>query len=196
MIIGNNKPIRIIGYSESSMTHEFVNEITKTHAIEIISPSDFLIDSNKQQYQHIISISWDLLERKKIAEYVDNNNLDLITVVHNTVLLGTTPQAIIQPGTFIFPFCNISIGSTIGRHCIVGSYSLIGHYSHVGSNCLVRPGVMINGKSTVGKNCIINTRSTITNNAFITDDVEIMAFTNIFKNITSAGRYYSNTRKN
>ena len=36
MIIANNKPIRIIGYAESSMTHEFVNEISKTR------PDDFI----------------------------------------------------------------------------------------------------------------------------------------------------------
>ena len=41
MIIANNKPIKIIGYVESSMTHEFVNEISKTRAVDIIAPGDF-----------------------------------------------------------------------------------------------------------------------------------------------------------
>jgi hypothetical protein len=59
------------------------------------------------------------------------------------------------------------MASTIGRHCIVGSYSLIGHYSSIGNNCILRPGVMITGKSTVGNNCTINTRSTVTNNSTV-----------------------------
>jgi UDP-3-O-[3-hydroxymyristoyl] glucosamine N-acyltransferase len=195
VIIGNNKPIRIIGYSESSMTQEFVNEILLTHTVEITQPDDFLLLPNQHKYQYIISVSYDLEERKKLIEYVDQQNLDLITVINDTTLVGATPPAIIHPGSFIFPFCNISIASTVGRHCIVGSYSLIGHYASIGNNCILRPGVMITGKSTVGHNCTINTRSTVTNNSTVADNVEIMAFTNVVKNIVESGRYIGSTAR-
>lgn len=189
MIIGNDKPIKIIGYSASSMTAEFVNEIALTRVVEVVCPNDFLLLSNKDNYQYIISVSYDLEERKKLIEYVDQQNLDLITVVSDTALLGVTPAAVIHPGTFVFPFCNVSLGASIGRHGIVGSYSLVGHYALIGNNCILRPGVMITGKSTVGDNCIINTRSTVTNNSTVADNVEIMAFTNVVKNIIESGRY-------
>ena len=195
MIIANNKPIKIIGYAESSMTQEFVNEITKTHTVEIIQPDDFLLLPNQDDYQYIISVSYDLEERKKIIEYVNRQNLDLITVISDRSLVGTTPNAIIHPGTFIFPFCNISLGVKIGRHCIIGSYSLLGHYSQLGNNCIIRPGVMVTGKSTVGNNCTINTRSTITNNSTVADNVEIMAFTNVIKNIVESGKYIGSTAR-
>jgi UDP-3-O-[3-hydroxymyristoyl] glucosamine N-acyltransferase len=195
VIIGNNKPIRIIGYIESSMTQEFVNEIALTQLVEVISPKDFLLLCNQDNYQYIISVSYDLEERKKLIAYVDQQNLDLITVISGTTLVGTTPAAVIHPGTFVFPFCNISIASTIGRHCIVGSYSLIGHYASIGNNCILRPGVMVTGKSTVGNNCTINTRSTITNNSNVTDNVEIMAFTNVVKNIIESGKYIGSTAR-
>lgn len=189
MIIANNKPIKIIGYVESSMTTEFVNEITLTHLVEVICPTDFLLLSNQNDYQYIIAVSYDVEERKKIIEYVDQQNLDLITVISDRSLVGTTPVSVINPGTFIFPFCNISLGASVGRHCIIGSYSLLGHYSQLGNNCILRPGVMVTGKSTVGNNCTINTRSTITNNSIVTNNVEIMAFTNVVKNIVDSGRY-------
>ena len=195
MIIGNNKPIRIIGYNESSMTQEFVNEMALTQLVEVISPKDFLLLPDQNNYQYIISVSYDLEERKKLIAYVDQQNLDLITVISGTTLVGTTPAAVIHPGTFVFPFCNISIASTIGRHCIVGSYSLIGHYASIGNNCILRPGVMVTGKSTVGNNCTINTRSTITNNSNVTDNVEIMAFTNVVKNIIESGKYIGSTAR-
>jgi UDP-3-O-[3-hydroxymyristoyl] glucosamine N-acyltransferase len=54
---------------------------------------------------------------------------------------------------------------------------------------------MVTGKSTVGNNCIINTRSTITNDSTVTDDVEIMAFTNVVKNIVEPGRYLGVTAR-
>ena len=195
MIIANNKPIKIIGYTESTMTKEFVNEILLTHYVEIIQPDDFLLLCNQDNYQYIISVSYDLEERKKLIAYVDQQNLDLITVISGTTLVGTTPAAVIHPGTFVFPFCNISIASTIGRHCIIGSYSLIGHYASIGNNCILRPGVMVTGKSTVGNNCTINTRSTITNNSNVTDNVEIMAFTNVVKNIIESGKYIGSTAR-
>jgi UDP-3-O-[3-hydroxymyristoyl] glucosamine N-acyltransferase len=195
MIIANQKPIKIIGYTKSSMTSEFVNEITLTHPVEVINPDNFLSLPNQHNYQYIISVSYDLEERKKLIKYVDQHNLDLITVINDTTLVGATPSAIIYPGSFIFPFCNISIASTVGRHCIVGSYSLVGHYASIGNNCILRPGVMITGKSTVGHNCTINTRSTVTNNSTVTDNVEIMAFTNVVKNIVESGRYIGSTAR-
>jgi UDP-3-O-[3-hydroxymyristoyl] glucosamine N-acyltransferase len=195
VIIGNNKPIKIIGYLESSMTAEFVNEITLTRLAEIVCPDDFLSLPNQNNYQYIIAVSYDLEERKKLIEYVDRQNLDLITVISDRSLVGTTPVSIIHPGTFIFPFCNISLGARVGRHCIIGSYSLLGHYSQLGNNCVLRPGVMITGKSTVGNNCTINTRSTVTNNSNVTDNVEIMAFTNVVKNIVESGKYIGTTAR-
>ena len=195
MIIANNKPIKIIGYLESSMTQEFVNEISLTHCVEVIRPDDFLLLCNQDNYQYIIAVAYDLAERKKLIEYVDQQNLDLVTVINGTTLVGSTLTTVIHPGSFIFPFCNISIASTIGRHCIVGSYSLIGHYSSIGNNCILGPGVMITGKSTVGNNCTISTRSTITNNSNVTDNVKIMAFTNVAKNIVESGKYIGSTAR-
>lgn len=189
MIIANHKPIKIIGYTESSMTAEFVNEIISTHSIEVIDPRDFLLLPNQKDYQYIIAVSYDYEERKQLITYVDQAGLDLITVISDRSLLGAAPATIIRPGSFIFPFCNIAIGASVGKHCIVGAYSQIGHYSTIQDNCILRPGVMITGKSFVGKNCIINTRSTITNESIVTDNVEIMAFSNVIKHITDPGRY-------
>jgi len=195
MIIANHKPIRIIGYSESSMTQEFANEILLTHEVEIIQPDDFLLLPNQDDYQYIVAVSYDLEERKKIIEYVDHQQLDLITVISDKSLLGTTPAAVIHPGSFIFPFCNITLGASIGQHCIIGSYSLIGHYCHIGNNCIIRPGVMITNKSVIGDNCLFNIKSTVTNKVKIVDNVEVMAFTNITKDITIAGRYMGSRAK-
>jgi UDP-3-O-[3-hydroxymyristoyl] glucosamine N-acyltransferase len=192
MIIGNNKPIRVIGYAESSMTQEFVNEISKTHNAKVVAPLNFAPDND---YQYIVAVTLDLAERRQIINAVDQYKLDLITVIHDTSLVGSTPPAKIGAGTFVFPFCNISLGAAIGRHCIISPYSMLGHYSTIGRNCVLRPGVMITDKSTVGNNCVFNIQSTVTNHVTVVDDVELMAFANVAKNIATPGRYIGSTSR-
>ena len=189
MLIANNKPIKIIGYTESSMTKEFLNEINKTQLAEVIAPTDFLNLVDKNIYQYIVSISVDLDERMSIINLVDQHNLDLITVVHDTTILNQELLTSVGRGTFVFPFCNLAHGSRVGRHCIVSSYSLIGHYVTINDNCILRPGVMVTNRSTVGKNCMINIRSTVTNNVTIVDNVEISGCSSVTKDITQPGRY-------
>lgn len=186
MIVGNQKPIRIIGYVDSSMTQEFLQAIGKTNKCDVIHPGKFQIDTN---YQYIVSISVDLEERQQIIEQIDQHNLDLATFIHDTSLIGTLPPASIGPGSFVFPFTIIALGSRIGRHCIIGPHNLIGHYSQLGNNCITRPGVTICDKSTVGNHCVFNFKSTVINKATVTDHVEVMALTNIVKNITRPGKY-------
>jgi UDP-3-O-[3-hydroxymyristoyl] glucosamine N-acyltransferase len=188
MIIANHKPIAIIGYQESSMTQEFVNEISKTHEYTIIGTKDFF-DQPDNRYQYIVSVSWDREERKRVVDQIDTLGFDLITVIQDYTLLGIHPKPVIHPGTFIFGFCDIAIGSTIGRHCIIGRHTLIGHHVVVGNNCITRPSVIVNDKSQVGNNCIFNTRATVTNKTVVCDDVELLAFSAFTKNIDQPGRY-------
>jgi len=192
MIVGNNKPIRVIGYAESSMTQEFVNEISKTHAVDVVAPVNFVPNN---AYQYIVSITFDLEERRQIVRLVDQHRLDLVTVVHDTSLIGSTPPAQIGAGTFIFPFSIVALGSCIGRHCIIGPYNLIGHYSRLGDNCVTRPGVTISDKSIVGNHCVFNIKSTVTNKVKIVDHVEVLGLTNVVKDITESGRYVGSSAR-
>lgn len=194
MIIGNDKPIRIIGYAESSMTQEFVGEISCTRSVTVVETQDFL-NNPDTQFQYIVAVSVDFAERKNVIDTVDSLDLDLITVINDHCLIGNNPAPEIHPGTFIFPFCNIGLGAAIGRHCIISAYSMLGHHSTIGRNCVLRPGVMVTGKSTVGNNCVFNIRSTVTNHATVVDDVELMAFANVAKDITVPGQYIGSTAR-
>ena len=68
MIIGNDKPIRIIGYAESSMTQEFVREISCTRSVTVVGTQDFL-NNPDTQFQYIVSVSVDFAERKNECGY-------------------------------------------------------------------------------------------------------------------------------
>jgi UDP-3-O-[3-hydroxymyristoyl] glucosamine N-acyltransferase len=168
------------------MTQEFVNEISKTHLAEVVEPKHFVPDL---AFQYIVAVTFDLEERKQIIDLVDQHNLDLITVIHDSSLIGSNPPADIGAGTFVFPFSTVALGSRTGRHCIIGPYNLIGHYSELGNNCITRPGVTISDKSKVGNNCVFNIKSTVTNKVKITDNVAVMGLSNVVKDIDQPGRY-------
>ena len=189
MIIANHKPILIVGYTASSMTHEFENAISKTHEYTVIEPNEYLTLKNPDRYQYIVASWIDMQERKNIITHIDHQNLDLVTYIDDTAVVGKMPATQIDPGTFIFPFCNIELGSHVGSHSILSSYTLIGHYVTIGCGCITRPGVIIVGKSQVGKNCTFNTRSTVTNQAVICDNVNVMGFSSVTKNINQPGQY-------
>lgn len=189
MILANQKPIYVIGYHESSMTKEFMQEISKTHSAQAIEPDEFFRLENKHEFQYIVSSWIDLGSRKQVTDLVDKCQLDLITVIHDSAVLATDPAPVIQPGTFIFDFCHVGLCSNIGRHCILSEYTLVGHYVKIGHGCIVRPGVMIIGKSQVGNNCVLNARSTVVNGVVVGDDVEIMGFSAVTKDLPRAGKY-------
>jgi UDP-3-O-[3-hydroxymyristoyl] glucosamine N-acyltransferase len=195
MIVGNNKPLIVIGYTKSSVTDEFVQLIHDTHTCEVITPSDFYSMSEKSRYQYIVSARFYREERLEIINFLEKEGLDQFTFIHNTCVMGTRPSPTIGAGSFIFPNVIIGLSATIGKNCIISSQSMVGHYSLLGDNCWLKPGVMIVGKSSVGKNCILNTRSTIINQAQIADDVELLGFAQVRKSIKQAGRYGGNPIK-
>ena len=195
MIIGNEKPLVVIGYLESSTTDEFVQWINETRSCKVIRPLDFYSISEKSKYQYIVSITFDWAERLEIIKFLEKETLDMFTVIHDTCIIGNRPSPIIGAGSFIFPNTIICLAAKVGKNCIIGSQSMIGHYSSLGDNCWVKPGVMVVGKSNVGKNCILNARSTIINQAQISDNVEILGFAQVRKSIKEPGRYGGNPIK-
>jgi UDP-N-acetylbacillosamine N-acetyltransferase len=185
MIKANHKPIIVIGYQQSSMTHEFLNSISKTHSCTVVEPDQYMDLPNKQDYQFIVASWINHQSRRQILAHIDQFDLDLVTYIDDTSVV----DGVVEPGSFVFPFCKISLKSTVGRHCIIGEYSLIGHYAVLGKGCVIRPGVIIVDKSTIGTNCIINLRSTVCNSVHVCDDTVVLGYSSVTKHITESGIY-------
>jgi UDP-3-O-[3-hydroxymyristoyl] glucosamine N-acyltransferase len=189
MIIENNKSIKIIGYSESSMTDGCLNFFSKEtqNKIDIITPENFLKLNNKYDYQYFVGFSLDMNLRKHVCNEIDTLNLDCITYIHDSCVVFKNVR--IGTGVGIFPFSSILCYANIRDHCLIETNCLIAHHVNLGKNCIIHAGTLIAGKVTIGENCTFGFKSSTINKINITDNVNVGAFSNATKDITKSGRY-------
>jgi UDP-3-O-[3-hydroxymyristoyl] glucosamine N-acyltransferase len=189
MIVENDKPIRVIGYPESSLTDGAVQwfSLESKNEIEIITPEVFLDLPNKSDYQYFVGFSLDMNLRKKVCELVDELELDCITYIHDSCVLFDTTK--VGKGVFISSFTTLLYYARIADHCWIESYCLIAHHVEVGKGCVIHIGSLIAGRTVIGDYCTLGMKSSTINTINITDHVTIGAFSNVTKNITKPGRY-------
>ncbi len=188
-MIKNEKPIKIIGYSESMLTQDsmyygknFVNE-----DISIMTPDEFKNLQSKDDFQYFIGFALDLKEREQTIDLLDEYDSDCVTFIHETA--SVHEGAVIGKGSCVANFSTVMQGAVLGKHCFVETYCLISHNTTVGNNCMLHSGTMIAGKTTIGKNCMFNFRSGVMNKLDICDNTVIGAFSNVTKNIDNPGVY-------
>jgi len=181
----NKERLVIVGYSEATITNEFISliseELDKSH-ITVVNPKDLIPNSD---VAYIISITRDINERKEVIDKLADYTF--ATFVHNSVV--RYENCIIGKGTFIAPFCSIFYNATINSHCIIGPYSMISHNAVVGIGSIIHPGVMIAGGSQIGNLCLLGIRSTVIDKITICDNVFVGANALVTKNITEPGNY-------
>lgn len=188
-MIKNEKPLKIIGYSESMLTQDsmyygknFVNE-----DISIMTPDEFKNLQSKDDFQYFIGFALDLKEREQTIDLLDEYDSDCVTFIHETA--SVHEGAVIGKGSCVANFSTVMQGAVLGKHCFVETYCLISHNTTVGNNCMLHSGTMIAGKTTIGKNCMFNFRSGVMNKLDICDNTVVGAFSNVTKNIDTPGVY-------
>lgn len=189
MIIENDKPIRVIGYPESSLTDGALQwfKLETQNQIEIIKPEVFLDLTNKKDYQYFVAFSLDMNLRKIVCDEIDQLDLDCISYIHDSCVIFDTCK--IGKGVFIGSFSSIGYYSNIQNHCWIECYSMISHHVEVGKACVIHAGTLIAGRVIIGDSCTFGFKSSAINNISITDNVTIGAFSNVTKDITKPGRY-------
>lgn len=187
MLIKNDKPFKVIGYGESSLTQEtllfgksFVHD-----DIEVISPQEFKNIKAKDEFQYFIGFGLDLVERREIVDLLEDQ--DCVTYVHDSALVF--PNVKIGKGSCVANFSSVMQNAVIGDHVFIETYCLVSHNSTIGTNSILHSGTMIAGKTTVGENCMFNFKSAAINNISICDNTVVGAFSNVNKNIEKAGIY-------
>lgn len=192
MLYANDKPIRLIGFPESTMTQEIYDFISREYQgdMQIILPDDFIALPNKNDYQYHISFTLDIPKRLQVIDIIDSQDLDCINYLHDSVIYHADDvREVIGKGTIICTHSTILLGAKIGRHCIIETYCLVAHYVTLGNNVTLHAGTMIAGKTTVGDNCVFNFKSAALNAVNICANVEVGASSTITKDVTQPGRY-------
>ena len=189
MLIKNEKPLKIIGYDQSILTQDsmfygknFVNE-----DCSIMSPEEFKLLINKDDFQYFVGFALNLKEREQTIDLLDEYDSDCVTYVHDSAVIHE--GATIGKGSCVANFSTVMQGAVLGDHCFVETYCLISHNTTVGNNCMFHSGSMVAGKTTIGKNCMFNFKAGAINNIEICDNVTIGAFSNATKSITKEGVY-------
>jgi hypothetical protein len=89
IITSSNKPIRIIGFAESTITQEGIYWLSTewTGELIVISPDDFLASTNKHDFQYLIFFTLDTAKRIEVIDTVESLKLECVTFIHNSVVL-------------------------------------------------------------------------------------------------------------
>ncbi len=194
MILANKQSIKLIGFSESSITQAFQLFTSQEFAgnVELITPDQFEKLKDKKNYSYMVAFTLDQKKRIEIINLIEKQNLDCAIYIHDSVFTAFERdqiEKIIGAGTFIFPNATLMFDVSIGKHCIIEPYALIGHHVSVDDNCHISIGTLIAGKTKIGKNCQFKMRSTILPRLTICDQVELGAVSTFSKNVLHSGRY-------
>lgn len=189
MFIKNDKPVKIIGFPQSSGTQEYVEVFHKEglQDLEVIEPQEFFNLTNKRQFQYIVSSILDLSLRREICDLLDEENLDCLTYISDSVYLFSS--SIVGRGSYIAHHCVLSWNCTVGDHCYLGLSVQLGHDVRLGKNCVLSPGASITGRTVIGENCKFFWRSSVLNNLRVCDNVTLGALSNITKDVNVPGNY-------
>lgn len=195
MFIKNDKPVKIIGFPESSMTQEYI-EVFGKYGLEqfsAITAEEFFSIEEKDKYQYIIAMWFDMKLRTKVCHALDELNLDCLTYISDSVYIFDSSK--VGKGCFINHQCTVCWNTSIGNHCYFGIRSAIGHDTNLGRNNLLFSGAWIAGKVNTGENCKFHFNSSVINNVNITDNVTLGAFSNISKDAMKPGTYLGRIAK-
>lgn len=186
LINSNNLPVRIVGIGTMSVDlKEFLTD-DKISA-EIVKFEDAVSDPNAANYQYLVVTIKSLTLRKKILDWLDENNFHCPVYVHDRAFVQCVDQ--LGPGTIVYPMASV-LKSTVGRHIMIAPNCHVGHYAEIKDRVLMLPGSMVLGTSVIASNALIQTGATVKDNVKITADaVNILPRALVTRDIDTAGTY-------
>lgn len=122
--------------------------------------------------------------RKKIAEQY---NLNWVTLIHPSAQIGINVE--IGVGTVVMANATVNPCSSVGKHCIINTSSVIEHDNVIGDYVHISPKVAIGGTVRIGDGTHIGIGASVKNNTMICNDCVIGVGTVVVKNIDEVGVY-------
>ena len=122
--------------------------------------------------------------RKEIAERFAVN---WVSLVHPSAQIGTGVH--IAPGTVVMANAIVNVCTTVGRHCIINTGSVVEHDNCIGDYVHISPRAALGGTVFVGEQTHIGIGAIIKNNLKICRDCTIGAGAVVIRNIENGGTF-------
>lgn len=128
--------------------------------------------------------------RIKLHEKVTAAGGQLGTIISS--LAHVSSYAKIGEGSVIMHQAVVNAAVTIGKGCIINTFSNIEHDTIINNYCHISTGAMVNGNCTVGQETFLGSQSVMVNGTSITNGCVIAAGSMIRKDILIPGLYAGN----
>lgn len=125
--------------------------------------------------------------REKIQEKLIEQGLNVVSLIHPSVVIGTGVE--IGIGTAVMAGVVINSSSRIGKGCIINTSSSLDHDNIIEDYVHISPGVRTAGSVTIGKGTWLGIGSVVSNNINICSGCKVGAGAVVVKDITEPGTY-------
>ena len=125
--------------------------------------------------------------REKIQEKLIEEDLNVVSLVHQSAVIGTDVK--IGIGTVVMAGVVINSSTKIGKGCIINTSSSLDHDNVIEDYVHISPGVSMAGTVKVGRLSWIGIGSVISNNVNICSGCKVGAGAVVVKDITEPGTY-------
>jgi sugar O-acyltransferase (sialic acid O-acetyltransferase NeuD family) len=134
----------------------------------------------KEKISVIIGVG-DNLNRKKIKEKLDREDIHFEKAVHPSAQLGRGVS--IGEGTVVLANCVINSDTRIGNHCIINTAATIGHDDIIGDFVHISSGVHLGGSVQVDSLSWIGLGASVINNIHVAEKVIVGAGAVVIRNV-------------
>lgn len=133
--------------------------------------------------EFLIGIGSNTIREKIASQY----QLLWYTAIHPTALIGS--NVTIKEGTVLMANTVVNTCSTIGKHCIINTGSIVEHDNTIEDYVHLSPNVTLCGTVSIGTRTHVGAGSTVRNNISICSDCTIGIHGAVVKDITEPGVY-------
>jgi UDP-3-O-[3-hydroxymyristoyl] glucosamine N-acyltransferase len=186
ILYDNGLPVKILGYGVAPEEMKTVIS-AEGIAVECVDGDQAMLAEDYDRYQYLIGRARNMLERKKLADWIRDRKVNAITYLHPTTV--TTSNSKIGHGVFSYPYSFV-LDAEVSDHVIISGYTAIPHGAYIGEGTVFMPYSHVVGSVVVGKFCGLQMRSSVCDKVRIECDyVNLLPNTIVTKDITKSGTY-------
>jgi len=197
----SNKKLLIIGASgHGKVVADIAIKINKWQSIAFLDDDEFIKTSMglevtgktadafiyKDEADFFVAIGSNAT-REKIQEKLTNEGLNVVSLIHPSVVIGTDVE--IGIGSVVMAGVVVNSSTRIGKGCIINTSSSLDHDNVIEDYVHISPGVRTAGSVEIGKRTWLGIGSVVSNSVIICSSCKVGAGAVVVKDITEPGTY-------